>query len=283
MVAGMGNITIRRSSDDTAFEQIAIGDARITISSNQVTINPVGILSRGLAYYVEIDATALDDDAGNSCAGISGNTSFNFTAVDVVINEVVTDPQQDWSTNDFCGIVGDGAVSQGTDEWIEFLINSNGIDLTGWTLELLDGTNIIGDLTNRGAFSAAVYAGTGSFNNTNAGDYLVLGDVYGKGAMNGSGLTINLKDPGGAIVDAVVIGDGAGEAPSGNVSDIYNETIQRYTNGLDTDVHSNDFTLGMASLCFANIGPSVTLSKSTTTITCIQVSFANEKLKAFLP
>ncbi|GKT33618.1 cadherin domain-containing protein, partial [Aduncisulcus paluster] len=265
MVAGTGNITIRRLNDDTVFEQIAINDPKITITSNQVIINPAGILSRGLAYYIEIDATALDDDAGNSFAGISGSSTLNFTAVDVLINEVVTDPQQDWSTHDFIGIIGDGAISTGTDEWIELLINSNGIDLSGWTLELLDGTDVVGDLTNTGAFDDIVFSGIGSFNNTNSGDYLILGNVDGSGAMNNS-ITINLKDPSGAIVDAVVIGGGAGEAPSGNADNIYNESIQRFFNGLDTDVHDNDFTLGMASLGSANTGPSVTLSASTATI-----------------
>jgi len=267
MVAGTGNITIKKMSDNSVLEQIPVDDAKITISTNQVTINPAAILSRGQAYYIEIDATTLNDAAGNSFAGISGNSTLNFTTVDVVINEVVTDPQQDWSTNGFDGTINAGAISDGTDEWIELLINSDGIDLTGWTLELLDGTNVIGDLTNTGAFDDIIYAGTGSFNYTNSGDYLVLGNVDGtNGAMNNTGLTINLKDPSGALVDAVVIGGGAGQAPSGNATNIYNESVQRYTDGLDTDAHDNDFTLGMASLGYANTGPSVTLSASPTPI-----------------
>ncbi|MGF1759504.1 tandem-95 repeat protein [Photobacterium sagamiensis] len=279
MVAGTGNITIRYSGDDTAFEQIAIGDAKINISSNQVTINPASTLARGIAYYIEIDATALDDDSSNSFAGISGNSTLNFTAVDVVINEVVTDPQQDWSTNGFNGTIDAGAISSGTDEWIELLINSDGIDLTGWTLELLDGSGIGGDLSNTGAFDVSNYLGSGSFANTVSGDYLVLGDVDGAGEMNNSGLTINLKDPGGAIVDAVVIG-GVGQAPSGNAADIYSETVQRYTNGLDTDVDSDDFTIGIASMGSANTGPSVTLSVSSAIAEASGVSTITATLSA---
>ena len=265
MAVGIGNIAIKKMSDNTVLEQIPVDDAKITISTNQVFINPAAILSRGQEYYIEIDATALNDAAGNSFVGISGNSTLNFTAVDVLINEVVTDPQQDWSTNGFDGTINAGAISPGTDEWIELLINSNGIDLSGWTLELLDGTDVVGDLTNTGAFDDIVFSGIGSFNNTNSGDYLILGNVDGSGAMNNS-ITINLKDPSGAIVDAVVIGGGAGEAPSGNANDIYNESVQRFFNGLDTDVHDNDFTLGMASLGSTNTGPSVILSASTATI-----------------
>ena len=268
MQAGTGNITIKKVSDNTVFEQIAIGDAKIDIVSDQVRIDPASTLARGIAYYIEIDASALEDDAGNSFAGISDNSTFNFTAVDVVINEVVTDPQQDWSTNGFNGTINAGAISSGTDEWIELLINSDGIDLTGWTIELLDGSDITGDLSNMGAFDVLNYIGSGSFTSTIAGAYLVLGDVYDNDGdeMSNEGLTINLKDPGGAIVDVVVISGEAGQAPSGHATDIYDESVQRYTNGLDTDIHSNDFTLGMASMGAANTGPSVTLSVSSATI-----------------
>uniref|UniRef100_UPI0040475DC4 beta strand repeat-containing protein n=1 Tax=Roseivirga sp. TaxID=1964215 RepID=UPI0040475DC4 len=265
MVKGTGNILIKRSADNSTFETIDVTSGAVTITTMQVTINPTGTLLKGTGYYLEIAATALDDDAGNSYAGISGATALNFTTVDVVINEVVTDPQQDWSTNNFNGAAGAGTISDGVDEFVELLIKSAGINLTGWTIELNDGSNIIGDLTNTGAFDATAYSGTGTFNNTAVGDYLVLGNVDGAGAMNNTGLTINLKDPGGAIVDAVVIGGGAGEAPTGDASSAANESVQRFTNGIDTGVDNNDFTKGPVTMGAANTGPSVTLSQSTTT------------------
>lgn len=97
-------------------------------------------------------------------------TSFGQS---VVINEIVTDPQQDWSTNDFNGILGTGSINQGTDEFIELYIKTAGLDLTNWTIELLDGTNVIGDLTSTGAFDYSNYitSGTGTFNNTEIGGF----------------------------------------------------------------------------------------------------------------
>ena len=265
MEAGTGNIAIRKSSNDEIFEQIPIGDSRIVITSNVVTINPTGTFAKGTGYYVEMDANALDDDAGNFYAGISDNTTLNFTTVDVVINEVVTDPQQDWSSTTFAS--APGGVAGSDDEWVELYINSNGINLTGWIIDLDDGSFAPGDLTNTGAFDVSNYinSGGGSFTNTALGDYLVLGNPDGGTVMNNS-ITIRLKDTSGAVVDSVVLGGGGGEAPSGNSGDIYDESVQRYLNGVDTDIDNNDFTMGQASIGAANTGPSVELTVNNATI-----------------
>jgi hypothetical protein len=173
-------------------------------------------------------------------------TSFGQS---VVINEIVTDPQQDWSTNDFNGIVGTGSINQGTDEFIELYIKTGGLNLTNWTIELLDGTNVIGDLTSTGAFDNSNYitSGPGTFTYTEIGDFLVLGDVHGTGQMNNN-ITINLKDPGGVIIDTVTLGGGAGGALSGNAGTIGDESVQRIPNGTDTDTHDSDFSKGVTSL-----------------------------------
>ena len=170
----------------------------------------------------------------------------------VVINEVVTDPQTDWSTNGFNGTDGGGTVSQGVDEYIELFIKKNGLDLTNWTLELIDGSNVIGDLTSSGAFSISNYisSGSGTFINTEVGDYLVLGNVAGSGAMNNS-ITINLKDAGGNVIDSVILG-GSGQAPDGNASSTSDEAVIRTLNGNDTDISNADFSQSVSSLGMSN-------------------------------
>jgi hypothetical protein len=171
-------------------------------------------------------------------------TSFGQS---VVINEIVTDPQQNWSSTSFTTPPGDSSGSN--DEWIELYIKSASIDLTGWTIELNDGSNVSGDLTNTGAFAVSNYitSGTGSFTNSEAGDFLVLGNVVGVGNINNS-ITINLKDSTGLIIDTVTLGGGAGEAPSGNAGTIGDESVQRIPNGIDTDTHDSDFSKGVTSL-----------------------------------
>lgn len=262
LAIGTGNVSIKHFSDDSDFEIIPIGDARISVSSNQLTINPTSNFSPGVEYYIEMDATALDDDASNSFTGISGNSTLNFSTVDVVINEVVTDPKQDWSDDGFMGTPGAGGITNGTDEWVELFIKSDGIDLTtGWTIEI-SSQSFSGDLNAGGAFEISNYSGSGSVSNTNVGGFLVLGNVTGAAYMNLNTI-LTLKDPSGVVVDQITFVNPG--SPSTNSDNIYNETAQRFPNGIDTDVGS-DWTQGEASLGAPNTGPSVTLSISDTTI-----------------
>ncbi|WP_452610319.1 Ig-like domain-containing protein [Roseivirga echinicomitans] len=261
MLVGIGNITIVETGVGN-FEQLDVTDgARVSVSNAVITLNPSGTLKKGTAYHILIDATALDDDAANSFSGISDATVLNFTTVDVVINEVVTDPQTDWSTNGFDGTDGLGTVSNGVDEFVELFINSTGIDFTGWTIELIDGTDVIGDLTNTGAFDAINYftSGTGTFNSSEAGDYFVLGNVDGSDAMNNDVLVV-LKDSGGAVVDQVQLGGAAGQAPNGKAETASNESVQRSPNGKDTDTDDVDFVKGPVTMGAVNdaIAPTIT-------------------------
>ena len=79
-VAGSGNLTIHKTTDDSTVETIAIGSA--SISSAAVTFNPTSDLTANTEYYVLLASTALDDGVGNSFAGISTTTAWSFTTVD---------------------------------------------------------------------------------------------------------------------------------------------------------------------------------------------------------
>lgn len=81
---GSGNIVIYNASDDTAVQTIAIGSA--SVSGNELTINPSD-LGYGASYYVQIAGTAIDDLAGNSFAGISDTTTWNFATEAAEIEE----------------------------------------------------------------------------------------------------------------------------------------------------------------------------------------------------
>ena len=69
--AESGNITIKKTSDDSTIETIDVTGAKVSGSgSTEITINPDTDLTADVDYYVLIDATAFDDTAGNSYAGI---------------------------------------------------------------------------------------------------------------------------------------------------------------------------------------------------------------------
>lgn len=82
--AGTGNIEIRRTSDDGLVESFDV-TSDVSISGNELTINPSSDLSYSTEYYVLIDATAIVDEATtpNNYAGISSTTAWSFTTMDV--------------------------------------------------------------------------------------------------------------------------------------------------------------------------------------------------------
>ncbi|MDB0029332.1 autotransporter domain-containing protein, partial [Candidatus Pelagibacter ubique] len=78
-----GNITIKKTSDNSTVETFNVATSgQITgTGTSQITINPSSDLFGGFEYYVLIDATAFDDSASNSYAGISSTTALTFTVV----------------------------------------------------------------------------------------------------------------------------------------------------------------------------------------------------------
>jgi uncharacterized protein with beta-barrel porin domain len=80
-----GNITIKKTSDNSTFATISVASDLVTkTSSSQITINPSSNFEVETEYYVLIDATAFDDTDGGSYAGISSTTALSFTVVSMV-------------------------------------------------------------------------------------------------------------------------------------------------------------------------------------------------------
>lgn len=84
VVFGTGNIQIIDLDDDSGTVTINAtspgGEA--SISGDMLTLNPSSGLEEVTNYAVQIAATAIDDSSGNSFAGITDNTTFNFTTAD---------------------------------------------------------------------------------------------------------------------------------------------------------------------------------------------------------
>ena len=81
--AETGNITIKKTSDNSIVETIDVTSGQVSGSGTaQITINPSANLDGSTEYYILIDATAFDDVSGNSYAGISSTTALSFTTVD---------------------------------------------------------------------------------------------------------------------------------------------------------------------------------------------------------
>ena len=83
--AETGNITIKKTSDNSTIETIDVTGSKVTGSgSSQITVNPASTFDSSTEYYVLIDATAFDDYSSNSYDGISSTTELSFTIEGIV-------------------------------------------------------------------------------------------------------------------------------------------------------------------------------------------------------
>lgn len=98
VVKATGNIRIRKTSDDSIVQTIAVSNAAVTVSGAVVTINPADLASN-TDYYVTIDAAAFKDSLDNNFTGISEKTTWNFTTADVVGPMIVSLSPADNATN----------------------------------------------------------------------------------------------------------------------------------------------------------------------------------------
>ncbi len=235
MMNSTGTLTvILKDGSSGIIDQVTIATGSGTgFNSNASSTSDEAVARIPNGSDTDIDAT----DFVKTLASLGATSSPSGT---VVINEVVTDPFTDWSTSSFDGTIGAGTVS-GVDEWIELYIGTSGLNLTGWTMELNDGSDVSGSIASGGLFETVNYVstGSGSFISTEIGDYLILGNPSGE--INNTGLSIILRDAGNTIVDQVTIGGGSGEAPSGSNSAFNSEAVVRYPNATDTGTDDVDF------------------------------------------
>lgn len=185
---------------------------------------------------------------------------------DVLINEICTDPQQDWSTTDFNGIVSNGSVSS-SDEFIELFNASNTtIDLTNWHLVMtdsgIDDATLTADLVKN-------EAPQNDITQFKPGMYWIIGNPPG---MMNNDVKIELFDGPPAtshLIDSVTLGnfdDGntADNAPSGNATSAHDEVVARDP-ARHSGLQAQDFTRMPASMGKENphINHAPTLSADT--------------------
>ncbi|MCK5020399.1 MAG: Ig-like domain-containing protein [Candidatus Peribacteraceae bacterium] len=102
----LNDILIKRSSDNVLIESIDAESAKVTGGgTTTIFINPSATLDYDTSYYVQIQEDAIDDLAGNSFAGISNVTTWNFTTVpySCTPSEIVEISCSDGADNDCNG------------------------------------------------------------------------------------------------------------------------------------------------------------------------------------
>ncbi len=74
-----GNIIIYKSDDNSIVETIDVTSAQVTgTGTSTIIIDLTDNLDYETEYYILIQATAFDDESGNSFAGVTSNTVLNF-------------------------------------------------------------------------------------------------------------------------------------------------------------------------------------------------------------
>ena len=111
-----GNITIKKSSDNSTIETIDVTGSKVTgTGTTEITINPSITLDGETGYYLNIAASAFDDDSSNSYAGITDATTLNFTTV-------ATNLPSPLDKKDVIGSIE--AWSNISSEWLKFSIDN---------------------------------------------------------------------------------------------------------------------------------------------------------------
>ena len=78
LAAGTGNITIRNLTDATD-TNLPLSDPRISLAANLLKIATPGLIDWNKSYAIRIDPGAITGDGGSGFAGITNDTTWNFT------------------------------------------------------------------------------------------------------------------------------------------------------------------------------------------------------------
>ncbi len=106
--AGSGNITLFNANGTVARTIAATDSTQLSFSGSTLTINPSTDLAAGASYYLNIAPGALTDLSGNSFAGLSGSTAYNFT-----VASTVTADDYPWNTGTTGLVLVNGVSSSG--------------------------------------------------------------------------------------------------------------------------------------------------------------------------
>ncbi|WP_166838575.1 Ig-like domain-containing protein [Rheinheimera pleomorphica] len=81
---GAGDIVIYDSADTPVVSiDVAANGGQLSITNNELTINPTADLNENTSYYIQLANGAITDLAGTPYAGLADNTSWNFTVADI--------------------------------------------------------------------------------------------------------------------------------------------------------------------------------------------------------
>lgn len=95
ILAGTGNIAIKKYETEESFETYDITSEQLTILDKKITIDPEGEFEEGVKYYVTIDNGVVTDTYSNTFDGISDKNTWTFTTTYTAPELVEFSPEDD--------------------------------------------------------------------------------------------------------------------------------------------------------------------------------------------
>ena len=238
---GTGNIVIKKSSDNSVVETFDVATSTaVTVSGDTVTINPTANLEVSTGFYVEIDAGAIQDTAGNNFAGISGSDTWNFTtgtedSITPIYEIQGAGHTSPFVTVDFANLPADTFTISGSEVTTTGIVTA--VDSNGFYLQ--DPTGDGNDAT-----SDAIFVFTSSTPTVTVGDEVeVTGTVaeFFPGTTSTRNLpttqisspTVTVNSSGNALPTATIIGAGGRTIPTENIDDDAFGSFEPDTDGID--------------------------------------------------
>jgi hypothetical protein len=279
---GTGNIVIKKSSDNSVVDTIDVTTAQVTITGATVTIDPSVTLAATEAYYVQIDATAIKDNAGtpNFYAGISDTSTWNFTVASsdttsptIALLSPLDEATEVALTANLVATFSE-SIQKGTGNILIKKISDNS------TVETIDVTTALATVSGNTLTidpTASLDGATAYFVEIDATAIKDLADtpnfftgISGNSTWNFTSLTPDTTAP---AITAVAPADNIiGMSPTANLTVTYNETVQKGTGFItikktsdNSTVEAIDVTTAAVTVAstLVTIDPSVTLDAST--------------------
>ena len=281
------NNEISRNGIDAAGNPINGTPRQVNRSITQLTNTPTPSPTEGLTPQASPTHTPSSTHSPTTTSTPSPTvTPTAAMPGSILINEVSTDPQQDWNDSEggnavpFDDMAGSGTIGT-TDEWIELLnAGLEVINLSTWALHMIDTTPATLFFADPGA-TLLRFSNGGTVNNFQPGEYLTIGNPPGSmnndvflvlrdqvASSNSVQITVltdqrAIQDVFEHVIDDLEIGfdpegDGDDGAPApgenGNATGLHDEVIARIALSVGQGDDIANFTKQAASIGRRNEG-----------------------------
>ena len=268
--AESGNITIKKTSDDSTVEAFNVTSDISGTGTTTITINPTSDLDNLTSYYIQIATSAFDDSSSNSYAGVSDNTTLNFTTS----SGDTTAPTMSITATGVSSVT-DGSSSEDATLTMTFTSSEATSDFAIGDISVTNAT-----LSNFSATSSTVYTATltptaqgavtvdvaaSTFNDAAGNDNTATTQfnwTYLSSPINKTDVTASIKAMSGVAIDAVAMNFNA---------------VEHRVSWLHANVGSNKLSHQGIRLNFAN--PMVDRIMNTTYVKPGKLKLSNEFIK----